>query len=672
VNVVPITPHGFCGGVAGAIAKAMSASGAGKTYCLHELVHNEIVIGELEKRGVEFVDDISEIPEGARALFSAHGVSPDVRREAARRSLSVIDTTCPFVTRVHEAARDFSEKGLPVVVIGRKDHAEVKGILGEIAGEKYIYPDTPAGAKRIGVVSQTTMNADEVASAVESLKERFEVETMAEVCNATKERQDAVKRFDGDAVLVLGSANSSNTRRLCEVAPCRAFRAATMDEVKKIDFSGVKKLGVTSGASTPESLFEKALAHLRGIAVMLVAIFAFFGIAARPAVAETIVVNGVEYECRDGMCMPVGNGKGAESDIVKAEDAASPRFAFGYMDAAELGRFLDRENRQNEGAGYFKGKSWWLVAILVLIGGFCMNLTPCVLPMIPVNILVIGRSAFRGMLYSIGIVAAYGTLGALAVTGAATFGDIQSSGWFSLAMGCLFSALALAGFGVFKIDFSKWRPGGVASRGSVMFPLVMGALSAVVAGSCVAPVLVAVLLFAADLAAAGETFAAYALVFLFAAGMALPWPFLGAGMKILPKPGSWMKRVNAVFAILIAALAVWYFIEAARAFMPVKSSGEGPVPGAIQATPANFEAVLASAKRPVFVDCTASWCKNCAAMEKTTFRDETLREKLRKFTVIRLDASDLSAARSLPGFANLKGLPAFAVFEEPHPQINKE
>ena len=275
MNVVPITPHGFCGGVAGAIAKAMSASGSGKTYCLHELVHNELVIGELEKRGVEFVDDIFEIPEGATALFSAHGVSPDVRVEAARRSLKVIDTTCPFVTRVHKAAKDFSERGLPVVVVGRKDHAEVKGILGEISGEKYIYPDVPAGARRIGVVSQTTMNADEVASAVESLRARFEVETMAEVCNATKERQDAVKRFDGDAVLVLGSANSSNTRRLCEVAPCRAFRAATMDEVEKIDFSGVEKLGVTSGASTPESLFEKALAHLRGVVVALLAALAF-------------------------------------------------------------------------------------------------------------------------------------------------------------------------------------------------------------------------------------------------------------------------------------------------------------------------------------------------------------------------------------------------------------
>ena len=665
MNVVPITPHGFCGGVAGAIAKAMSASGSGKTYCLHELVHNELVIGELEKRGVEFVDDISEIPEGATALFSAHGVSPDVRIEAARRSLSVIDTTCPFVTRVHKAAKDFSERGLPVVVVGRKDHAEVKGILGEISGEKYIYPDVPAGAGRIGVVSQTTMNADEVASAVESLRARFEVETMAEVCNATKERQDAVKRFDGDAVLVLGSANSSNTRRLCEVAPCRAFRAATMDEVEKIDFSGVEKLGVTSGASTPESLFEKALAHLRGVVVALLAALAFFAALPGTATAETIVVDGVEYECRDGMCMPVGGGKEAAENVAASneKDAPPPRFAFGYMDAAELGRFIDGAGQGSDGAGYFKGKSWWLVAILVLIGGFCMNLTPCVLPMIPVNILVIGRSAFRGTLYAAGIIAAYGTLGSLAVAGATSFGAIQSSGWFSLAMGCLFAALALAGFGVFKLDFSKWRPGGVASRGSFVFPLAMGALSAIVAGSCVAPVLVAVLLFAADLAAAGETLAAYSLVFLFAAGMASPWPFLGAGMKILPKPGAWMKRVNAVFALLIAALAAWYFVEAARAFMPDRPSGVGPVPGAIQATPANFEAVLASAKRPVFVDCTASWCKNCAAMERTTFRDEAIREKLRRFTVVRLDASDLSAAKAIPGFSGLKGLPAFTIWE---------
>ena len=177
-----------------------------------------------------------------------------------------MDATCPFVERVHRAARDFAAKGLPVVVIGNPSHAEVRGIVGEVDGARVIDPSAPLPRDlppKFGLVSQTTMNADEVESLVASLREGHDVETMAEVCNATKVRQDAVKAFGGDALLVLGSANSSNTRRLCEVAKCRTFRAGTMDEVKSLDLSGVKELGVTSGASTPESFFRDAISLLR-------------------------------------------------------------------------------------------------------------------------------------------------------------------------------------------------------------------------------------------------------------------------------------------------------------------------------------------------------------------------------------------------------------------------
>lgn len=261
MKVEAIFPHGFCAGVTGAVKKALALPAP--AYCLHELVHNELVVEGLRKRGITFVESLDDVPCGATVLFSAHGVSPSVREKAKSRGLVVVDATCPFVTRVHNAARDFSERGLPVVVIGHPAHAEVKGIVGEVAdGRAYVYPDLP-DADRIGVVSQTTMNADEVARIVEELRARFEVETTAEVCHATKERQDAVKAFRGDAVLVLGSAQSSNTRRLCEVARCRTFRAGTMDELKALDFSGVETLGVTSGASTPESFFEEALKHLK-------------------------------------------------------------------------------------------------------------------------------------------------------------------------------------------------------------------------------------------------------------------------------------------------------------------------------------------------------------------------------------------------------------------------
>lgn len=267
-----LNPHGFCAGVKSALEKARRLAISGeRVYCLHEIVHNEIVVSELKDRGFVFVEDLSEVPEGATVLFSAHGVSPAVRREAEAKGLKIEDATCPFVARVHKAAADFHADGLQVVVIGKPSHAEVKGILGEAPGaivistledvDRLTFPD--GDFRKVGVVSQTTMNADDVAEIAARLSNRFEIESVAEVCNATKERQDVVKAFDGDAILVLGSANSSNTRRLSEVARCRSFRAGSIDEIKAINFSGVDRLGITSGASTPESFFRSALEFLR-------------------------------------------------------------------------------------------------------------------------------------------------------------------------------------------------------------------------------------------------------------------------------------------------------------------------------------------------------------------------------------------------------------------------
>jgi len=278
MTISVIEPHGFCAGVTAALKKALSLAVACRNdsstslYCLHELVHNEIVVAELRKRGFAFVDSLAEVPDGATVLFSAHGVAPQIREAAKARGICVVDATCPFVERVHKAAREFAAKGLRVVVIGHPGHIEVKGIVGEV-GEAVVISNVASAREfcaatadtdaSLGVVSQTTMNADEVADIVAALKKRFKVETTAEVCNATKLRQDAVKAFGGDAVLVLGSASSSNTARLCECAPCRAFRAGTMDEVKLLDLSGVTHLGVTSGASTPEEFLKAAVAWLQ-------------------------------------------------------------------------------------------------------------------------------------------------------------------------------------------------------------------------------------------------------------------------------------------------------------------------------------------------------------------------------------------------------------------------
>lgn len=279
MRIQVIEPHGFCAGVTAALRKAQSLLSPSApctlhpapVYCLHELVHNELVVNDLKRLGMVFVESLNEVPEGATVLFSAHGVSPAVRAQAEERKLMVVDATCPFVEKVHKAAKEFASRGLKVVVIGNPDHAEVKGITGEVLDSVVYNPSTrnfSTSQLTLGVVSQTTMNADEVADVVEKLRGEYEVETMAEVCNATKARQDAVKAFVGDALLVLGSVNSSNTRRLCEVAKCaKVFRAGTLDEVKAIDFSGVSVLGVTSGASTPENFFTDVIENLKTISV---------------------------------------------------------------------------------------------------------------------------------------------------------------------------------------------------------------------------------------------------------------------------------------------------------------------------------------------------------------------------------------------------------------------
>ena len=258
----------MCAGVNAAIAKALKLK---NVYCLHELVHNEIVIGELKDLGFKFVKRIEDVPEGETVVFSAHGVLPRTREIAKARHLNVVDTTCPFVAKVHKVAKAFSDRGLPVVILGDPKHVEAQGIAGEVETEA-IFNQTISNQEikhsRIGVVSQTTMNADEVERQVAELRKKYDVETMAEVCHATKERQDAVKRFDGDAVLVLGSRSSSNSKRLKEVAEQNgacAFMAGSMEELKQINFSGVERLGVTSGASTPERFLMEAVKFLRNV-----------------------------------------------------------------------------------------------------------------------------------------------------------------------------------------------------------------------------------------------------------------------------------------------------------------------------------------------------------------------------------------------------------------------
>ena len=199
--------------------------------------------------------------------------------------------------------------------------------------------------------------------------------------------------------------------------------------------------------------------------------------------AETNVVDGMKVVCEDGVCMLVEEPSEATPASVKTE-SLPPRIAHGYMDADTFIAFL--ENRDAESASPLAGKSWWLVILLVLFGGICMNLTPCILPMMPINLMIIGRSASRGALYGLGIALAYGTLGILAAAGGMAFGEIQGNPWFNAAIAILFMILALAMLGVFFIDFSKKRNGLTSMRESMwpgFFAFFMGVVSAVLAGA---------------------------------------------------------------------------------------------------------------------------------------------------------------------------------------------
>ena len=387
--------------------------------------------------------------------------------------------------------------------------------------------------------------------------------------------------------------------------------------------------------------------------------------------AEVQVVDGKKYECRDGLCYLVEDADAAEKPSGAAE-AEKTRVAQGYMRAEEFIAFLE-----NKEVDSLAGHGPWVLLLLVLFGGLAMNLTPCVLPMVPINLMIIGRSAKRGAAYGLGIAVAYGLLGVAAAVGGLAFGDIQGSPWFNAAVAVVFVGLALALFDVWFLDLSRFRSrsqisnfrsqdrvSGVRSQDrfwAVLFPFGMGAMSAVLAGACVAPVLISVLLLTTDLVAKGNGLAIL-LPFVMGVGMALPWPFAGAGMKVLPKPGAWMKWVNRVFGVVVLVFAAYYGWLAWRGFAGSVESVGSSETGRMDANPSSIVSSLKSSPRPVLVDCWATWCKNCAAMDKVMGRPE-VQEALKPFTVIRVQAEDISELRKQKGFESIRGLPAFVIFE---------
>lgn len=275
-----LKPRGFCAGVVRAIDVvkiALDLYGP-PVYVRKEIVHNKHVVDELRQAGAIFVEELEEVPAGARAIFSAHGVAPEVRREAQRRRLQIIDATCPLVTKVHLEAVKFAREDFSIVLIGHKDHDEVIGTLGEAPARTYLVSsvedvnalEIPDPA-RVCYLTQTTLSLDETRDIVNRLKERFPLiqgPPAQDICYATENRQMAVKGVAPycELLLVVGSENSSNSKRLVEVSQnfgVRAFLVNDWDDVDPGWLENVTNVAVTAGASAPEHLVEELVAALR-------------------------------------------------------------------------------------------------------------------------------------------------------------------------------------------------------------------------------------------------------------------------------------------------------------------------------------------------------------------------------------------------------------------------
>jgi 4-hydroxy-3-methylbut-2-en-1-yl diphosphate reductase len=275
-----LKPRGFCAGVVRAIDVvkiALDLYGP-PVYVRKEIVHNKHVVDELRNAGAVFVEELDEVPIGARAIFSAHGVAPAVRREAKERKLAVIDATCPLVTKVHLEAVRFAREGSSIVLIGHKDHDEVIGTLGEVPDRSYLVETVEdvdrlelPDPTRVRYLTQTTLSLDETREIITRLKERFpqiQGPPAQDICYATENRQMAVKAISEaiDLLLVVGSQNSSNSKRLVEVGTNFGVRSYLVNDCGDVDFAwldGVRNVGVTAGASAPEHLVQELIVFLR-------------------------------------------------------------------------------------------------------------------------------------------------------------------------------------------------------------------------------------------------------------------------------------------------------------------------------------------------------------------------------------------------------------------------
>ena len=316
MKVLLAQPRGFCAGVTRAIAiveRALAIYGA-PIYVRHEIVHNRTVVENLRARGAVFVDDLADVPAGATLVFSAHGVPKAVADEASRRGIRVFDATCPLVTKVHREVARMRAEGKTILMIGHAGHPEVEGTMGQVKDGIRLVENTRdvealpfADGDPLAYVTQTTISADDSRAVIDALKARYpsiHEPKRQDICYATTNRQTAVKalaRAGVDLVLVIGSATSSNSNRLREVAEREGTRAYLVDTAEHIDldwFKDVRCVGITAGASAPESLVQGVLRHLE----------------AHAGAASAEVLEGVE----ENVAFPLPKGLW-ESDLAAAE-----------------------------------------------------------------------------------------------------------------------------------------------------------------------------------------------------------------------------------------------------------------------------------------------------------------------------------------------------------------
>ena len=279
MEILLANPRGFCAGVDRAIAiveRALERFGA-PIYVRHEVVHNKFVVDNLRAKGAIFIEDLDEVPPGSTLIFSAHGVSQAVRKEAEARGLQVYDATCPLVTKVHVEVGKMRQHDKEIVMIGHKGHPEVEGTMGQAQGGMYLV-ETPEDVASLVVkdennlsyVTQTTLSVDDASAIINALKQRFPAITgpkKDDICYATQNRQDAVKSLADqcDVVIVVGSPNSSNSNRLREVAQKHGAAAYMVDNASQLQagwLQGKTRIGVTAGASAPEILVREVIARL--------------------------------------------------------------------------------------------------------------------------------------------------------------------------------------------------------------------------------------------------------------------------------------------------------------------------------------------------------------------------------------------------------------------------